>query len=110
MFIYNITLNMDESIEASAQTWIKEEYIPQVMQDGLFHEFQLCKLKFTDQDSPAYAIQFYCSDELQKATLLNPLNAKYLHWVNERWNLQVMPFASILDILEPAYFSFIHKN
>lgn len=110
MFIYNITLNMETGVEEIAQAWIREEYIPRVMQDGMFHEYQLCKLKFLDQETPAYAIQFYCSDDLQKQSLLVMEDTPYLNWVNERWNLQVMPFASILDILEPAYLSFIHKN
>lgn len=110
MFIYNITLNMDSGVELAVQAWIKEEFIPSVMQDGKFHEFQLCKLKFIDQETPAYAIQFYCSTGQQQDLLLDPLDSKYLHWVTERWHLEVVAFASILDILEPAYLSFIHRN
>jgi Domain of unknown function (DUF4286) len=110
MFVYNITLNMDMAIESEVLIWIKETFIPLVMKEGLFHEFQLCKLQFTDQDTPAYAIQFYCSDENEKNKLLHPTDSKYLDWVNDQYGLKVMPFASILDILEPAYLSFIHKN
>ena len=110
MFVYNITLNMDISIESEALAWVKEIFIPKVMKEGLFHEFQLCKLYFVDQDTPAYAIQFYCSNELEKDKLLLTPDSKYLDWVNDKFGLKVMPFVSILDIMEPAYLSFIHKN
>lgn len=110
MFVYNITLNMDLSVEAEALEWAKDDFIPRVMKEGVFHEYQLCKLHFVDQDTPAYAIQFYCSDDQYKDHLLHSTGSKYLDWVNNQFGLKVMPFASILDIIEPAYLSFIHKN
>lgn len=63
-----------------------------------------------DQDTPAYAIQFYSSNDIEKDRLLMNGESSYLEWVNEKFGLQVMPFATILDILEPAYLSFINKN
>lgn len=110
MFVYNITLNMDPDTEAEGLSWIKSDFIPRVMQDGLFHEFQLCKLRFADQDTPAYAVQFYCSDDSEKEHLLHPGQSRYLDWVADRFGLRMMTFATVLDILEPAYLSFIHKN
>lgn len=110
MFVYNITLNMDVDIEHSALDWVKSEFIPRAMKEGVFHEFQLCKLRFADQETPAYAIQFFCSGAMDIDLLLNPVQSKYLEWVADKFGLQVMSFASVLDIIEPAYLSFIHKN
>ncbi len=110
MFVYNITLNMESDIEIEALAWIKEELIPRIMKAGTFHEFQLCKIRFMDQDTPAYAIQFYSSNDIEKDRLLMNGESSYLEWVNEKFGFQVMPFATILDILEPAYLSFINKN
>lgn len=110
MFVYNVTLNMDIEIEAEALEWVKSEFIPRAMKEGPFHEFQLCKLKFADQETPAYAIQFYCNGDMDMDELLNPVQSTYLEWVADRFGLQVMSFASVLDIIEPAYLSFIHKN
>lgn len=101
---------MDILVEEEALSWIKDDFIPRVMKEGVFHEYQLCKLQFVDQETPAYAIQFYCSDDSHKNKLLHPTDSKYLDWVNDQYGLKVMPFASILDILEPAHLSFIHKN
>ena len=110
MFVYNITLNMDVHIESEVVVWIKEVYIPILMQNGLFHEFQLCKLKFVDQETPAYAIQLYSSHQNKMDEMLNLDKYQLLEPVQDRFGIQVMPFASILDIIEPAYLSFIHKN
>lgn len=110
MFVYNITLNMESDVESEALAWIKEELIPRIMKEGTFHEFQLCKIRFVDQDTPAYALQFYSSIEGEKDKLLLEGESSYLEWVNEKFGLRVMPFATILDILEPAYLSFINKN
>lgn len=110
MFVYNVTLNMEPLIEAEAVIWMENVFIPLVMKRGSFHEFQVCKLKFVDQENPAYAIQFYCSNEEDKGFLLNDGQAKYIDKVFETWGLQVMPFATVMDIIKPAYLSFIHQN
>lgn len=101
---------MERPIENEALSWVKDEYIPFLMQVGLFHEFQFCKLKFSDQESPAYAIQLYCSKENKMNELLDLEKYQLLDPVMHKWGLQIMPFASILDIIEPAYLSFINKN
>ncbi|MEP7268384.1 MAG: DUF4286 family protein [Saprospiraceae bacterium] len=110
MFVYNITLNMEYGIEVEALIWVENIFIPYVMKRGIFHEFQLCKLNFIDQYTPAYAIQFYCSNDADKDLLLEKGQTQYIEMVLEKWGLQVMPFATIMDIMKPAYLSFIHQN
>jgi hypothetical protein len=110
MFVYNITLNMEPAIEMEAKLWMEQIFIPMIMKNGVFHEFQICKLQFVDQVSPAYAIQFYAAHEPDKNFLHSELQTKYLDIVFEQWGLQVMPFATMMDIIKPAYLSFLHQN
>lgn len=110
MFLYNITLNMEEEIEPEAVIWMENIFIPLVMKSGYFHEFQVCKLNFVDQENPAYAIQFFCSADINKSALLKEGQRKYIEKVFAMWGTQVMPFATVMDIIKPAYLSFIHQN
>ena len=66
-------------------------------------------VKIFDWNLP-YAIQLYCSKENKMNELLDLENINY--WIRwwYKWGFQIMPFASILDIIEPAYLSFINKN
>ncbi|MFY8045434.1 MAG: DUF4286 family protein, partial [Chitinophagaceae bacterium] len=38
MFIYNVTVKIDPSIEADWIQWMKEEHIPEVLATGKFFE------------------------------------------------------------------------
>jgi hypothetical protein len=57
MIIYNVTLNIDKSINQEWLTWIKE-HIPQVLATGKFKEAKLTKVLVDDDDAETYSIQF----------------------------------------------------
>ncbi|TCK68055.1 uncharacterized protein DUF4286 [Winogradskyella wandonensis] len=58
MIIYNVTVNIDESIHDEWLIWIKE-HIPQVLATGKFKEAKLTKvLVEEDMDGVTYSIQY----------------------------------------------------
>ncbi len=58
MIIYNVTINIDESIHDEWLTWIKE-HIPQVLATGKFDKAILTKvLVEEDQGSQTYSVQY----------------------------------------------------
>jgi hypothetical protein len=58
MIIYNVTINIDESIHNEWLTWIKE-HIPQVLATGKFTEAKLTKVLVEEEmGGTTYSVQY----------------------------------------------------
>ena len=58
MYIYNITINVDQSIHDKWLTWIKE-HIPQVLATGKFSEAKLAKVLVEEEmGGTTYSVQY----------------------------------------------------
>jgi len=58
MIIYNVTINIDESIQDEWLLWIKE-HIPQVLATGKFKEAKLTKVLVEEElGSVTYSVQY----------------------------------------------------
>lgn len=57
MIIYNVTINIDESIHDEWLLWIKE-HIPQVLATGKFKEAKLTKVLVEDDHGVTYSVQY----------------------------------------------------
>ncbi len=57
MIIYNITINIDESVHSQWLGWIKE-HIPQVLATGKFIEAKLTRVLTQEQGEITYSVQY----------------------------------------------------
>ena len=57
MIIYNVTINVDDSIHDQWLEWIKE-HIPQVLATGKFSEAKLTKVLVKEETGTTYSIQY----------------------------------------------------
>ncbi|WP_250435587.1 DUF4286 family protein [Hanstruepera flava] len=59
MIIYNVTVNIDDSVHDQWLEWMKTEHIPQVLATGKFKEARLTKvLVEEEQGGTTYSTQF----------------------------------------------------
>ena len=64
MFIYNITMKVDNQILDQWLAWQKEEHIPEVMATNLFHESRFYKLlEQDDTEGSTYVVQYYTNSK-----------------------------------------------
>ncbi len=63
MIIYNVTINIDDSVHSEWLQWMQDIHIPDVMRTGIFSENRILKL-IGDEDSGGhtYAIQYTCAN------------------------------------------------
>ncbi len=67
MFIYNVTINIDETVHDQWLLWMKENHIPAMLATGKFTTAKLCKvLVEEDMGGITYSAQYTAKD---KATL-----------------------------------------
>ena len=101
MFIYNVTIKVEDSIADAWLQWLKEEHIPEVMATGCFEEYKIVRLlEIDDSEGPTYAVQY---NALSKA-LYNRYIIKYADALRQksydRWGQKFMAFRSLMQIID----------
>lgn len=60
MLLYNITVGIDNDIEDTWLAWIKEDFLPRIMETGLFSDSKVYKILHDDNEgSTSYSIQLF---------------------------------------------------
>ncbi|HMB64851.1 MAG TPA: DUF4286 family protein [Eudoraea sp.] len=64
MYIYNVTINIDESVHEQWLLWMKESHIPDVLATGKFTSAKMCKVLAEEETGGiTYAIQYATPDK-----------------------------------------------
>lgn len=58
MFIYSVTININDDIHQEWLLWMKEVHIPGVMSTGCFESNRMLKVLFVNDDGHTYSIQY----------------------------------------------------
>lgn len=59
MFIYNVTINVDESIEKQWLVWMRETHIPDMLATGKFTNARMVKVLVEEEmGGVTYAVQY----------------------------------------------------
>lgn len=63
MFIYNVTLNVNNTIREEWIHWMKEKHIPDMLRTGIFTQANFCRV-LVDEESggTTYAVQYFCKN------------------------------------------------
>ena len=89
MFIYNITIKVNNSILKEWMKWQMEEHSPQIMDTNLFYEYKIYRLLEQDEvEATTYIFQYHIEeiknyqklykDFVQKIILLQNLKEIYV--------------------------------
>lgn len=62
MIIYNVTINVDDSIHQEWLNWMQEKHLSEVMASEQFTSYKIMKLlsRQEDETGTTYAIQYTC--------------------------------------------------
>jgi len=64
MYIYNVTVNIDESVENEWLRWMQEKHIPEMLDTGKFMEAKMCQVMVDeDMGGVTYSIQYTTDDK-----------------------------------------------
>ena len=100
MYIYSVTVNIDDSVREEWIKWMKEVHIQDVMNTGLFISNKFCKVLVDEESGSTYSIQYIVKD-LQTMQLYHEMNAPATPLVCHR--LKIMPIASCWLDSTPRY-------
>ena len=58
MYIYNVTINIDNAVEKDWLRWMEEKHIPEVLDTGKFSEAKLCQVMIEEEQGITYSVQY----------------------------------------------------
>ncbi len=100
MFVYNVTIKIQDSIKNEWLTWLKEEHIPEVIDTGCFKKATILQLLETDDtEGPTYTVQYQAESK-----------AMYDHYIENfagimrqksfgKWGDKFIAFRSVMQVV-----------
>jgi len=97
--IYNVTVNIDDSVHDDWLEWMKTEHIPEVMSTGCFIENKICKILVNEEAGTSYSIQYTCvsMDDLQEYQKQHATRLQKKH--SEKYKDRFTAFRTLLEIV-----------
>jgi hypothetical protein len=98
MIVYNVTVNIDESVHDEWLDWMKQVHIPNVLRTGMFTDNRFLKVLVEEEmGGITYAIQYTC-DSLEKFRQYEEQFAAALRAeVDEKYNGKFVAFRTLLQ-------------
>ncbi len=100
MYIYNVTLNIDDSVQEVWKKWMKEIHIPEVLATGMFVSNRFCRVMVDEESGTTYSIQYLVKD-LESYKLYQQLYAPKLQKEhNAKFKGKFVAFRTLLELLD----------
>lgn len=99
MYIYNVTINIDESVHDEWMDWMKKEHIPEMLATGKFTQALMSRVMVKEQmGGITYSVQYRAKDrESLKQYYLE--DAGRLHEKSARFKDKAVHFRTEMEIV-----------
>jgi len=100
MIVYNVTTNVTWAIHDEWLQWLRQVYIPRVLQTSCFSESRILRLfEIDDEDGPTYAVQFHASTIENYHRFIEHHSASFQQQSREKWQDQLISISSVMEVL-----------
>jgi hypothetical protein len=100
MILYNVTMNIDESVHEDWLNWMRTVHIPDVMNTGLFLESRISRVRAEEQGGLTYAITYVANsmDDMERYQKEHAPRLQQEH--SARYNGKFIAFRTLLELVE----------
>lgn len=96
MFVYNVTVNVEDAIHDEWLQWMKEIHIPEVMATNLFESNKIFEVLVENETGKTYSIQYEYA-EMESLQLYQEMYAAKLQADHlKRYGDKVLAFRTLL--------------
>ena len=100
MIIYNVTVNIEESVEQEWLQWMKDTHIPDVLKTGMFLSSKMTHVLVEEQmGGKTYSIQYTCENK----ETLDEYEQKYAPALqkdhNDKYQGKFVAFRTLLEVI-----------
>ena len=101
MLLYNTTTKIEHGIHEEWVRWMREDYIPQVMECGVFEEYKFSRLLGVDEsDGLTYALQLTVSSRPAFDIYQEKFAYDHQQLHDRRYKGNFVTFRSVLDVVQ----------
>lgn len=100
MFVYNVTIKVEERIRHDWLSWLQQEHIPEVLGTGCFTGATVLQLLETDDsEGPTFAVQY----RAESKAAYNQYMEKYAGLMRQKsfdkWGDKFVAFRSLMQVV-----------
>lgn len=100
MFIYNVTIKLEESIHEQWLHWMVNQHIPEMVATGCFTNGKILRLlEIDDEEGPTYAIQFTAESKANYNRYIEKFAAEMRHRSFDKWGNRFIAFRSVMQVV-----------
>ncbi len=100
MFIYNVTIKIQEPIHEAWLQWLKEEHVPEVLATGCFTNATIVRLlEVDDSEGPTYAVQYVAESKSLYNRYIENFAGTLRHKSFDKWGNQFMGYRSLMQVI-----------
>lgn len=99
MILYNVTINVDDSVAEEWLDWMKTVHIPDVMATGMFVENRICRIEAFEEGGKSYAIQYLAPSREHYDRYQAEFAEKLQEDHTKRYQGKFAAFRTILDVI-----------
>jgi hypothetical protein len=100
MIIYNVTVNIDDSIQHDWVDWMRKVHIPDVLKTGCFHEARFTRVMVDEQMGITYSIQYLCPSREVLQHYADNFAPKLQQDVKDRYEGKFNAFRTMLEVVD----------
>lgn len=103
MIIYNVTINIETSIEKEWLAWMKDEHIPEMLATGKFIKALMTKVLVEEEmGGVTYSVQYTCADMDQLQAYYRE-DAEKLRSKSNRFTGKFVAFRTELEVISEQH-------
>jgi hypothetical protein len=100
MYIYNVTVNIDDSVHDEWLDWMKKTHVPDVMNSGCFVESRIVKVLHVNDTGQTYSFQYTFNDMKDIEKYQKEFAPGLQKDVKEKYGEKFTAFRTLLEIVE----------
>ena len=100
MFIYNVTIKVQESIHGDWLQWLKQEHVPEVLASHCFTRATIVRLlEIDDSEGPTYAIQYLAESKASYNLYIEKYASLLRQKSFDKWGNQFIAIRTLMQVV-----------
>jgi|SRR5690606_21266651 len=100
MYIYNVTVNVEETVHQQWLQWMKETYIPEMLQTNLFTNARMLRVMVDEEmGGITFSVQYYAKDKESLQRYYSEYLDAFKIKERQRFSDQLVSFTTELEVL-----------
>jgi len=100
MFLYNVTINLEDSIHDDWMDWMKNKHLEEVMATGCFVAHRILKvLSEIENNGTTYSVQYYFNEMTDYMRYQEKYAPTFRAEGKEKFGDKMMTFRTLLEVI-----------